>query len=89
LRKLNEMFHIDGEQLVKSSNGQPVPPGEPLFILRARDVAAAPAIWNYIALCAMAGTPPDRIEQLRKVYHDFVQYRVGAVVKVPGSTHGA
>ena len=66
MRKLNGMFHIDGDELIKTSNGQPVPEDEPLFILRGRDLLAVTAIIAYREACAHI-SPPDRIEQLDPV----------------------
>jgi hypothetical protein len=88
MRKLNDMFHIEGERLVKTSNGQFVPEDEPLFILRGRDALAADAISHYIRNCTVAGTPPDRIQQLRAVLAKFDNYARNER-KIPGVTHGA
>jgi hypothetical protein len=85
MRKLNDMFHLEGERLVKTSNGQFVPDDEPLFILRGRDAVAADAIEYYISLCHIAGTPEDRLSALDAVVAQFKAY---ASKKVPGSTHG-
>jgi hypothetical protein len=88
MRRLNEMFHIDGERLVKTSNGQPVPDDEPLFVLRARDHAAVPTLLAYIEECRRLGTPADRIDALVDVEREFFRYSVRGAMKVPGSTHG-
>jgi hypothetical protein len=64
MRKLNEMFHIDGERLVKTSNNEPVPDDEPLFILRGRDVVALPGLLGYREECLEYGVPHARIAAL-------------------------
>lgn len=88
MRQLNEMFHLEGERLVKTSNGQFVPEDEPLFILRARDMNATDAIEYYISLCDISGTPADRLAAMDEVVAKFKAYRKTHDTKVPGSTHG-
>jgi hypothetical protein len=40
-------FHIENNQLIKTSNGQPIPEDEPVVILRARDRLALPILRIY------------------------------------------
>jgi hypothetical protein len=89
MKKVNDMFHIEGERLIKTSNGQAVPEDEPIFILRGRDALAFDTIMAYIHLCATADppVPDDRIEQLRAVANAFFAFP-GSRLKTPGSTHG-
>jgi hypothetical protein len=89
MRKINDMFHIDGERLVKNSNGHPVPEDEPIFILRGRDALAHDTILAYIHLCESADppVPSDRIQQLNKVANEFFRFPAQRL-KTPGSTHG-
>jgi hypothetical protein len=89
MRKLNDMFHIEGEQLVKTSNGEPVPEDEPVFILRGRDMLAINAIVSYKWACEDCGVPTDRIAALREVEDRFREYRSRNKTKLPGVTHGA
>jgi hypothetical protein len=44
-------YRIENKQIVKKSNGVPIPENEPLFILRAKDKNALPALMGYLALC--------------------------------------
>lgn len=88
MRRLNEMFHIENEQLIKTSNGQPVPEDEPIFILRARDLVSIFALQTYRSRCRVIGTPADRLEQLDSVIDQFQSYKQTHATKVPGSTHG-
>jgi len=82
------MFHIDGEQLVKTSNGQPVPEDEPVFIIRARDKNAVETLTHYIWLCRMSSTPEDRIADLYEVVDRFKSYANTHQTKTPGWSHG-
>jgi hypothetical protein len=88
VRQLNEMFHIEGERLVKTSNGEAIPDDEPVFILRGRDCLASWTIRRYIDACEGSGVPEDRLEALRKVKMKFSHYAIEHSTKTPGSTHG-
>jgi hypothetical protein len=90
MRVLNEMFSIEGERLIKTSNGQPVPEDEPIFILRGRDQLSLRTLHLYIRLCVEEGVPQDRIDELRKVEERFAYFMNSSpTMKVPGTTHGA
>jgi hypothetical protein len=88
MRVLNEMYHIDDERLVKTSNGQPVPENEPLFILRGRDKVALSTISHYIGECKANGVPDDRIDSLIQLEKQFEDFADSHRTKIPGSTHG-
>ena len=91
MRRINDMFHVDEQlRLVKTSNNEPVPDDEPVFIMRGRDCIALPVLAQYIILAGQTGTPPDRLEQLYEVMRGFLQYRATRpnTIKVPGCTHG-
>lgn len=63
-------YDIVNNQLVKRNTGVPVPTDEPLFILRACDINALPALLGYLMLC-------DTLEQREMVTHtvkDFKQF---------------
>lgn len=88
MRKLNDMYHLEGERLIKTSNGQFVPEDEPLFILRGRDMIASIAIIEYRDECEACGVPQDRIIQLEQVIQKFQEYARTHPIKLPGVTHG-
>lgn len=60
---------VDGK-LVKKSSGMPVPDDEPLFILRAKDRNALPALMGYVFLC----TDLTHREQVMKSVLDFKNF---------------
>lgn len=64
-------YKIEGGRLVKRSNGVPVPEDEPLFILRAKDRNALPALVAYSALCVSL----EHKEEVTKSVNDFVRFR--------------
>jgi hypothetical protein len=60
-------------QIINRESGSPIPDDEPIFILRARDVAAVRTLESYRSEAEAAGSPPDhlqavqlRVEQFRK-----------------------
>lgn len=90
MRQLNSMYHIEGEQLVKTSNGQAIPEDEPVFILRARDRVAIHAIRIYVVLCQVDMVDDERVEQLFAVIDRFCSWMMlnPGKVKQPGITKG-
>lgn len=89
-RKLNSMFHIENNRLIKTTNGQAVPEDEPLFILRGRDALAQCAIRSYIDDQIEAGIPEDRIVACRESLAEFEKFSLEHAdrMKNPGITHG-
>jgi hypothetical protein len=90
-RKINDMFHVDSEGfLVKTSNGQRVPEDEPVFILRGRDTLSLVAIESYIGEMEEMGCDRDRINDVRTVAKDFLNFTVlhPERMKQPGITKG-
>ncbi len=55
MRILDNKFHLEGEQIVKTSNGEPIPEDEPVFILRARDRLALEVLEYYRNICEQDG----------------------------------
>jgi hypothetical protein len=76
-RELTGRFHIEVRQddftneitveVVKTTNGATVPTDEPLFLLRARDVLAAPLLLCYRALIE-ATHYPDPVAKKEHLY---------------------
>lgn len=84
------MFHIEGEQLIKTSNNQPIPDDEPVFIIRGRDKLALAIIGYYMGLSETLGSPEQRLSELNKVLVKFQSYADAhsEKMKVPGITLG-
>lgn len=62
-----------------------IPHGEPVFILRARDMAAVPMLESYGRKCARLGAGPAHLESLRLVIARFREWQSAnpTLVKVP------
>ena len=69
-------YDIIDNQLVKRVGGVPVPNDEPLFILRACDINALPALLGYLMLC-------DALEQKEMVIRSVKDFKEFAR-KYPG-----
>lgn len=67
----------DQGQLVNRASGQPIPDDEPVFIFRARDLFAAPALNAYLrALCAADSeiVGHDHRHAIRNRVRDFERF---------------
>ncbi len=74
MRKLNDRFSIHNEELIKTSNGQAIPPEEPIFILRGRDRLAAQTLVQYRMLCEMDGCNQEHLDDIHKAILEFEQF---------------
>lgn len=90
MRKVNDMFYIINDRLVKTSNDQPIPDDEPVFILRARDANALPLLVRYREYCRESGSPQQRVDDLANVINQFEKFknRNAHKMKIPGITLG-
>lgn len=90
MRKLDNKFHLAGEQIVKTSNGEPIPEDEPVFIVRARDRLARWLLWFYHVLCIIDRCTSYQMRLLRETRHDFAHFRRKQPdrMKQPGCTMG-
>lgn len=60
---------------------------EPVFVLRARDVAALPTLRNYYGTIAAAGAQPDHLNRVQQAQTAFARWKVEHPddMKVPDS----
>ena len=104
-KKLNERFHIEVElgwvsgqiaseeptiRIVKTSNGQPIPEDEPLFLTRGRDHLALPLLAHFQKLCAEDGCTDYQIQGNAEAIAEFAKFRDEHPerMKQPGITRG-
>jgi hypothetical protein len=90
MRKINKHFHIEGEQIIKTSNGQPIPADEPVFILRGRDKLAMNTLWDYWDLADDDGCTEDFKARVREYIAEFEEFasKNPERMKQPGGTMG-
>lgn len=49
--------------------------GEPVFVLRARDLAALPVLTAYLAECVRLGASPDHLRGVMEMVQVFAEFR--------------
>lgn len=90
MRIIDLKHHIEGEEIIKTGNGQPIPQEEPLALFRARDYLAMPLLEHYRKLCAADGCNDFQLGQIDEL---IVRFRGFAAdyperMKQPGITRG-
>lgn len=90
MRRIDGKFHIDGDQIIKTSNGDPIPEEEPLILIRARDYLALPLLKYYAVLSKQDGCNDFHMEGIERVIEKFerFQMRYPERMKQPGITRG-
>jgi len=90
MRVIDRKYHIEGEQIIKSTNGVAIPEGEPLILFRGRDRLALPMLRAYREICVQDGCTQYHIDALDQVIADFEAFAVGSpqAMKQPGCTLG-
>jgi hypothetical protein len=84
-------FKIEGSQIIKISNGEPIPEDEPIFILRARDRLALALLEHYRSLSEMDGCNEYHMKALDRSIFRFERFREDHPerMKQPSLTRGA
>ena len=90
MRKICGKYHVEGERVVKTHNGEEVPEDEPLFLLRARDRLALPLLQIYQQLCLDDDCTDFQMVLVGRVLNDFVSFKNAHPerMKQPGITRG-
>lgn len=89
MKIIDGKYHTDGEQIIKTSNGQAIPDDEPMILFRGRDRLALPTLEYYKHLCYLDGCNEYQMTALQKVidkFNDF--YKTSPTMKQPGITEG-
>lgn len=90
MRQLDGKFHIENDQIIKTSNGDVIPEDEPVFLLRARDYLALPMLQHYCLLCVKDGCSDYQMRGLRERLLQFEKFAAAnpEKMKQPGITRG-
>jgi len=90
MRIIDDKFHIEGDQIIKTSSGEIIPEDEPLLLFRARDYLALPLIEHYKKLCVIDGCNDYQLEGINKCIQRFEQFAKENPnkMKQPGVTRG-
>ena len=90
MRQISNRFSVDGDEVIKTSNGEPIPHDEPLLILRARDRLALPLLRIYQQLSIVDGCNDWFLDQQQTTIADFEAFARDHPerMKQPGVTRG-
>lgn len=89
-RRIDNKFHIEGDQIVKTANGEAIPDNEPLFLMRGRDRLAIPMLKIYAELSKIDGCNDYHFDKLRTTLSEFEEFaaRNPEKMKQPSITRG-
>lgn len=90
MRQISNRFSVDGDEIIKTSNGEPIPHDEPLLILRARDRLAIPLLKIYQQLSIVDGCNSWFLDEQLITIDQFEQFarEHPERMKQPGITKG-
>lgn len=90
MRKINSRFHIDDNEIIKTSNNQIIPHEEPLFLMRGRDHLTLKFLKIYKDLCIEDGCNSYFLKELDKTIKEFELFNLeySERLKQPGITKG-
>jgi len=90
MRRIDPKFHIEGDQIIKTSNGDPIPEDEPLMLFRARDRNALAVLYEYRRLCVLDGCNDFQMDGIHNRILAFEKFRdtQSERMKQPGITRG-
>ena len=90
MRRIDPRFHIEGEQIIKTSNGDVVPEDEPLILIRARDRLAIDLLRHYRRLCVYDLCTGYQVQGVDNRLEAFEKFAVDHPerMKQPGVTQG-
>ena len=88
--QIDPKYSTDGERIIKPSNGQAIPPDEPLILFRARDHLALTLLRIYRELCEIDGCTEFHLKCIDgriEAFSDFKRQHPERM-KQPGCTMG-
>jgi len=89
MKRVDNKHHLEGEQIVKTGNGVPIPDDEPVILFRARDTLALPMLHYYRALCVADHCTDFQLESLDDMIRRFDKFATTSpTMKQPGITQG-
>jgi hypothetical protein len=89
VKRIDNKHHLEGEQIVKTGNGVPIPDDEPVILFRGRDKLALPMLRHYRQLCVDDGCTGYQLRSMDDVIRKFEDFAsMSATMKQPGCTLG-
>jgi hypothetical protein len=90
MTRLDSKFHLEGETVVKTSNGEPIDLSkEPVILFRGRDYLAVQVLLFYRQLCEQDGVTEYQMNTLEEMIGRFQAFALTSpTMKQPGCTRG-
>lgn len=89
MKRLDNKHHLEGEQIIKTGNGQPIPDDEPVILFRGRDRLALPMLRHYRELCVQDGCTDFQLASMDDMIQRFERFAADSpTMKQPGCTLG-
>ncbi len=89
MKLIDLKHHIEGERIIKTSNGEPISDGEPTILFRGRDRLALPMLRFYRDLCVHDGCTQYQLDSMNEMIARFETFaEASATMKQPGITEG-
>ena len=89
MKRIDNKHHLEGERIVKTGNGTPIPDDEPVILFRGRDRLALPTLRFYRELCVQDGCTDFQLESLDSMLSKFEDFALTSpTMKQPGITKG-
>lgn len=90
MRRIDNKFHIEGDRVVKTTNGDIIPDDEPLFLMRARDYLALPLLLYYSQISGSDVCTDYHMNGVQQAIENFKKFREEHPerMKQPGITRG-
>ena len=90
MRQIDMKHSIDGDRIIKTTNGQEIPEHEPTILFRGRDHLAIPMLLHCRQLCADDGCTDYQLVSMDEMIRRFKTFTEEhpEVMKQPGVTRG-
>lgn len=90
MKRICGKYHVENDQIVKTSTGEVVPDDEPVFLIRGKDRLALPALFEYMRLCERDGCNAYQLSGCAEMIAQFANWRAANAdqMKQPGVTKG-
>ena len=90
MREIDQKFHVEGDEIIKTTNGEVLPDDEPLFLFRARDRLALTALRAFEAASQADGCTEYHMKGIWSAIDKFTKFQEkhSNRMKQPGISDG-
>lgn len=90
MTRIDNKHHLEGERIIKTTNGQPIDlEKEPVILFRGRDKLALPMMRYYRQLCIEDGCTEYQMQSMDDMIRRFEEFaNRSPTMKQPGCTLG-